>query len=98
MIFQGTPDMLVRITRKIPGVRIKMFRFDLNGEYETENVRLGKLLSNRFPVKEPIVEPEVEVKGEPKVESKTYSCKTCGEQFDNKGKFLAHMREHKRGE
>ena len=87
MIFKSTPNMLVRITRKIPGVRVKRIRFDANGEFETNNPRLIKLLSAKFSIKE-----------ESKEESKTFTCKKCGEQFDNKGKFLAHMREHKRGE
>jgi hypothetical protein len=48
MKFQATPNLLIRPRKTGPLKRIKPFRFDENGVYETENKYLIKVLSARF--------------------------------------------------
>lgn len=74
MKFYGTPGMLVRVNKnKAKPRNLKSFRFDDNGEFETENVRLINALKKRFKheekvslektekISEPIIEIESEV-------------------------------------
>lgn len=95
MKFFSEPSMFIRINNKnlqrIVGK--KGFYFDENGEYETDNKYLIEALKVQFRY-EDIAEKAEEVAEE----AKAFACKVCGEGFENKGKFLAHSRTHKRGE
>ena len=48
MKFYAEPNMLVRPRKNGPYKRLKPFRFDENGEYETDNPLMIKALSKRF--------------------------------------------------
>lgn len=91
MKFYGTPNMLVKTKAKRPFTGIiymkPLFRFDENGEFETEDKELIKKLKKRFKYDE--------VNKAPKVDKKTYKCKKCDFETDNKGVLLAHYRTHK---
>jgi hypothetical protein len=50
MIFLGEPNMFVRPTGVLKN-RVRPFRFDANGEYETDNPLLIKVMSAKFPIK-----------------------------------------------
>jgi hypothetical protein len=56
MKFYAEPNLLVRPRKTGVFRRIKPFRFDANGEYETENKHLIKVLSRRFGGDETIAE------------------------------------------
>lgn len=78
--FKSQPNMFVKINSKhiANATGMKGIYFDSNGEYTTDNEILIKALSNVFT----------------RADSKMFVCKKCGEEFDNKGKFLAHSRTH----
>ena len=61
MIFLGEPNMFVRPAPHHKN-RIRPFRFDANGEYETENPLLIKLMSSRFEIKKETKEVVEEIK------------------------------------
>lgn len=83
MKFYAEPNLLVRINKNIPrNRRMKHFRFDSNGEFETDNPRLIKVLSKRFRHEE----------------KQIFKCKKCNYETENKGELLAHYRLHKKGE
>jgi hypothetical protein len=88
MKFYGPPDMLVRVRKGKP---IRHFRFDKNGEYETENPRLIKLLEQRFTAAKPTQEPE-QPPEQPKG-LKTHKCKKCDFEADNAGDLMVHYRK-----
>ena len=48
MIFAGEPNLLVRLTRPIG--KMKHFRFNAEGQFNTENERLIKRLQHKFTV------------------------------------------------
>lgn len=52
MKFYGEPGMLVRPRKNGPYKRLKPFRFDSNGEYETESPLMIKALKQRFGEKQ----------------------------------------------
>ena len=85
MKFYGQPNSLVREMRRKPfstEYEFKpIFRFDEKGEYETTDDRLIQKLKKKFKHDE----------------EKKFTCKKCGETFDNKGLLLAHYRNHKEG-
>lgn len=68
MKFYGEPGLLVRNTRKNgPLKKWKGFRFDENGEYETDNKHVISLLQTKFKAVEAIT-PEV-IESAPQVDS-----------------------------
>lgn len=84
MKFKGEPNLLVRINKNIAkNRRLKNFRFDNNGIYETDNPRVIKALSKRFEIIEDIKE-------------EIYQCKKCDYKTKNKGELLAHYKTHKK--
>lgn len=93
MKFYGTPNMLLRVRNMKP---IRAIRFDLNGEYETENPRLIARLKTRFKCEETAEKPKEEKK---LPLDGFYNCKKCDFKTTNKGELLAHYRkEHKKEE
>lgn len=108
MKFIGTPNQLVNMD--IDSLTLK---FDSEGVFDLDlfmddlktRVILPRVLnSKRFALKEEAmiedVEIQEEVKEEAQKEVQVYKCKVegCGEEFTNKGLFLAHCREHKKEE
>lgn len=86
MKFYGTPNQLVSERRRKPMSKeftVKpIFRFDTNGEYETNDERLCRKLMRKFAYEETKQE-DVTV----------YTCKKCGFTTDKQGVFLAHHRQ-----
>jgi rubrerythrin len=84
MKFYGPPNMLVKAKkRKKLSTEFEMkpiFRFNENGEYETSDEKLIQKLKKKFKHEE----------------TKKYTCKQCGDEFENKGLYLAHMKGHKK--
>ena len=99
MIFKSEPNMLVRPARKTgPFKRIKPFRFDANGLYETDNVHLIKMMARRFESVDVVVSTKKEEKTvkEPKTEVKMRKCKKCDFECETQGELLKHYRtDHK---
>ena len=108
-IIVGTPNMLVSgLQRKGFSMERKpLFRFDNNGEYQTEDEKLIARAAKRFEIKEyekkkpkieskksEIEDSEVEIAKEKKEIHR--KCKICGEEFDSLGLFMAHMKDHKK--
>lgn len=57
MKFYGEPNLLVRVRNNGPLKTVKNFRFDANGEFETENKYLIRTLVGKFKSdKEVVVE------------------------------------------
>jgi hypothetical protein len=99
MKFYAEPNLLVRVNKNIPSNRrMKAFRFDENGIFETENIRLIALLKKRFKFEEVTKQEEIkeEIIEEVTEEKKVYSCKHCNYETNNKGELLAHYRTHKK--
>lgn len=93
MKFKGTPNILVRQRKVGPLRKVKNFRFDKNGFYETDNPKLCKFLMRHFeviedkeiqgePVRVEVTEPQIELK----------HCKKCDFTTTNQGDLLAHYR------
>lgn len=84
MRFKAEPNLFVKINNKyvqrVTGM--KGFYFDENGEYETDNELLIKVLEQNF---EAVEQP------------KKYQCKQCDFSTDNRGELLAHYKVHKEG-
>lgn len=80
MKFYGQPNSLVREMRRKPfstEYEFKpVFRFDEKGEYSTSDDRLIQKLKRKFKYEE----------------EKKFTCKKCGEEFNNRGLLLAHYR------
>ena len=80
MKFYGKPGSLVREMRRKPfstEYEFKpIFRFDEKGEYSTTDDRLIQKLKKKFKYEE----------------EKKFTCKKCGEEFENRGLMLAHYR------
>ncbi len=94
MKFTGPPNLLVRLVRPIG--RIRHFRFDEKGMFETENERLMKRLSHKFEVvPDRPAENKAEVKEEAKAEEvvKLRHCKKCDFTAENQGELLAHYKQ-----
>lgn len=53
----------------------------------TTNRLLQAILRELVEAKQPV---------RPTAEGTEVKCKVCGEAFENKGKYLAHMRKHKK--
>lgn len=86
MIFYSEPNMLVRINKNIASNRrLKSFRFDSEGKFETENPRLINALKRRFKY-------DIEVVAEEKEETLKH-CKKCDFTSTNQGELLKHYRE-----
>lgn len=75
MKFYAEPNMLVRINKNIHR-RLKSFRFDSSGIYETDNERLINALKRRFKYDE----------------EQKKQCKQCDFKCDNQGELLAHYK------
>lgn len=76
MKFKGEPGLLIRDVRKK-----KVYRFDQNGFFETDDPRLAKRMSARFETVETI---------QPLKEG--YFCPKCGREFKNASGLSAHTR------
>lgn len=95
MRFYGPPGMLVRINRKnLRPNSIKMFRFNADGIYETDNPRLINILKRKFKYDEEENQAAVAVTGTEtdNGSSKQYKCKKCDYVTDNMGDLLVHYR------
>lgn len=98
-IFYGQPNMLVKSRKKVlfqNTVQFKpLFRFNENGEYETNDEQLIKKLISRFDHK--VMEDTLKnIEAIEEKEVKKITCKKCGQQFENIGKLMNHSRiEHK---
>ncbi len=86
MKFYGPPNMLLRVRNMKP---IRAIRFDLNGEYETENPRLIARLKTRFKCEEPTEKPKQQKK---LPADGFYNCKKCDFKTENQGDLLVHYR------
>lgn len=91
MIILGEPNQLVCIhqRRGMTTRRKPAFRFDANGEFETDDPKILKRARTHFTIIESKSETASDIKP-------IRTCKTCGAEFDNVGEFLKHMREHKK--
>lgn len=92
MKFKGQPDLYVRISNKYVqrAYGHKGFFFDKNGEFETDNVVLIKLMKQCFEEvkEEPIPETKEEITA-----VKVFKCKKCNfETTESMGALLAHYR------
>lgn len=56
MKFYGEPNQLVRVNKKGKLRRVRDFRFNENGVYETDNPHLINALKRRFKAEETVVE------------------------------------------
>jgi ribosome biogenesis GTPase A len=65
----------------------KVFQFDDNGEFITDNEKLIKWMKEN----KGFIKYENNA-----IESDKPMCKKCGLEFENKGLLLAHYREHKK--
>jgi len=94
MVFKSEPNLYVKLSNKYVqrSTGLKGFSFDSNGEYETENDLMIKVLSQNFEVKEEIKEKLIERENE-QVETVSFKCKKCEFETDNNGKLLAHYRK-----
>jgi hypothetical protein len=93
MIFYSEPSMLVRINKNIASNRrLKSFRFDSEGKFETENPRLIIALKRRFKYDIEVVteEPKEEVI-EIKEEALKH-CKKCDFTSTNQGELMQHYK------
>jgi hypothetical protein len=77
MKFYGEKNLVVIDSEK----GTKLFQFDGNGEFETDDEKMIKRAVPYF-------------KHEDNIE--TMKCKKCGAEFTNKGELLAHYRQHKK--
>lgn len=69
---------------------IKIAQFNENGEFYTNDDNIFSKLSNEYKYDKVEDKPtETETEAAP---VKVYTCKQCGEKFDNKGKCLSHIR------
>ena len=91
MIILGEPNQLVCIhsRRGITTRRKPSFRFDENGQFETDDPKILKRAATHFVIIESKSETASTIKP-------VRTCKTCGAEFDNVGEFLKHMKEHKK--
>jgi len=64
MKFYAEPHLLVRVRNNGPLKNVRPFRFDENGEFETDNKYLIKTLIGKFKSdnKEPLIDKEVVTK------------------------------------
>lgn len=69
----------------------KMFVFDGNGEFETDDPKLIEWIRKNKPFLKPIDET-VKLQ-EAEQEKKMMKCKKCEFKTDNKGLLMAHYRE-----
>ena len=100
MKFYGKPNKKVLrrdvnrlLAKGIIGSRT-LFRFDANGEFETEDERLIRKLIHKFKHDAPIVTEEQTTKEHPAL-----ACKKCDFTTTNKGELMAHYRKvHPKGE
>lgn len=99
MVFKGEPNQFVRFSNKTV-IRVtgkKGFYFDGNGEYETDNDLLIRVLKQHFEARDD--KTENSVTDDKPTEEKIYKCKYCAYTTANKGGLLAHYRkEHPKGE
>lgn len=81
MIFLGTPNKaVIGVTMNGFDRVIKpLFRFDKNGEYETNDPKMIKRCQKQFEVKE---------------ETKPRKCKKCNFTCETQGELLRHYREN----
>lgn len=82
----------------------EMFVFDENGEFETDDPKLiawmrkykSFIQYEETPKKQESTTEQPQIDGN--TETKKHVCKQCGQEFDNMGKLLAHIRkEHPKG-
>lgn len=59
MKFYGTPNHFVRVKSKGRLKNVKSFRFDANGEFETDNVHLIEKLKLHFETSNELSEDEI---------------------------------------
>ena len=80
MIFLGEPNQLVmNVKRKgLDRIRKPLFRFDSNGEYETNDPKIIEKCRKHFQIKE-----------EPR-----RKCKKCDFTCETQGELLKHYREN----
>lgn len=90
MKFYGTPNQLVNIRERKLGklVTKPKFRFDENGEYETEDMDLIERLKPHFKHDNNAVNNEKTIECD-----KKFICKKCGFETENRGVFLAHCKK-----
>lgn len=101
--FKGTPNMLVVLNPPIG--TIKHVRFDVNGEFNTENERMIQRFHHKFdsiPTNKPPSEEltdDVEYQDHGQSSAKQYKCDKCDFTSENKGVLLAHKKsEHPKEE
>ena len=90
MKFFAEPNLYVRFTPRYRRLfRKQGFFFDKNGEFETEQELLIKLLKQRFQYEEPQLEPENTA--DPSVTIR--HCKKCEFTCESQGELMRHYRE-----
>jgi hypothetical protein len=101
MKFYGEPNSLVKINSKTirRSAKIKGFRFDKNGEYETDNEFMIRAMKRKFKYEEvlwgmdnevPFI--KIENNADTGEEIKLKHCKKCDFTCENMGDLLAHYR------
>lgn len=103
MKLQGTPNLNINMDFSLTIKCDDKGIIDLD---QTLDLILSKILIPRltpnYPVikdkKETVVEKIEELVEEEKIDTteKIYTCKTCGEEVQGMGKYLAHCRTHKK--
>ena len=89
MKYFGEPNLSVIDYKKLK----KVFQFDENGEYETEDPKLIEWMKK----KKNFIRCE-ETQENNTAEIKLKHCKKCDFTCSNKGELLSHYREHKKAE
>lgn len=89
MKFYGNPNETIierkynQFTKK--QLNKKLFVFDNNGEFQTEDIKLIEKLKQHFKYENNAIESD-----------KIFKCKKCDFTTNNQGELLAHYRQHKK--
>lgn len=96
--FIGEPNLLVRLNPPIGN--IKHVRFDVKGEFNTENELMIQRFHHRFdscPSNNTATEgmtDDLEYQDHGKMEIKQYTCKNCDFTTIKKGDLMVHYRQN----
>lgn len=84
MKFLGTPNSLIRmnIRKNMLFLNKPIGRFDNNGIFETDNIKIIDRMKGKFQVYEDI----------PAISNTLKHCKKCDFTCENQGELLAHYR------
>jgi branched-subunit amino acid aminotransferase/4-amino-4-deoxychorismate lyase len=95
MKYKGEPNEMLSMSHN--GFQ---FKFDENGIFDTTKFLKdfeNKVLIPRLDLHRKRVEDDSEsIKCSEEVKEKIYTCKTCGQEIEGMGAYLAHCRAHKK--